>query len=98
MGLVSGYQTADGSTHALADVWLAVDHSGLQSNVTSLVDAMASFGSTAPVPAGPATAIYPTAITTPLVLPAPSLAVPVTVADLSKLVPTNPSPLSLGKG
>jgi hypothetical protein len=126
VGLVSAYQTADGSTHALADVWLAVDHSSLQSNVTSLVDALASFGTAPPVAAAPAATVTPS---TPQPVPVPAVtvlaptsttglvaalqqfdangrdltqatvpAVATTVADVSKLVPINSGPLSLGKG
>jgi hypothetical protein len=48
IGLVSDYQTTDGTSHVMADVWFVADRnegvSTLQSQVNGMVDAIAKFG------------------------------------------------------
>jgi len=50
LGLVSSYETADGATHDMADVWFVADKTaayatdGLRDKVTGLVQAMSGFG------------------------------------------------------
>ena len=46
VGLTSGYETVDGATHAMADVWFVAKD--LRSQVSGLVQAIASFGSSQP--------------------------------------------------
>jgi hypothetical protein len=41
VGLVSNYQSTDGSQHAMADVWLQVDPDDLRQNVTQMTQALA---------------------------------------------------------
>ncbi|MGB9992125.1 heme utilization protein, partial [Massilia sp. SM-13] len=50
IGLVSSYQTADGKSHQMADVWFATNAAGanLRSTVSGLTQAMAAFGNLPP--------------------------------------------------
>src|SRR5574343_485455 len=50
VGATSTYQTADGQTHAAADVWFQMQAPAITSNVSGLAQAIGSYGSTASAP------------------------------------------------
>jgi hypothetical protein len=51
VGATSTYQTADGQTHAAADVWFQMQAPAISSAVSGLAQAIGSYGSTAATPA-----------------------------------------------
>jgi hypothetical protein len=64
IGMESSYETTDGATHTMGDVWFVADNtatSSLQAQVSSMVQAMASFSGTQAAATGGQASLLPTA-------------------------------------